>query len=118
YLALIAWLPPGGFIGSDQGIKFLQIDALARTGRLAVGPGGDALSVFRPEFVGPFFHVIRGQYEVKYSTAYAALVVPFYVLLGMRGLSVASALGAVLAGFASGQLGALVGVRRPWVVVL
>ena len=118
YLALIAWLPPGGFVGSDQGVKFLQIDALARTGRLAVGPGSDPLSVFRPEFVGPFFHLIRGQYEVKFSPAYAALVVPFYVLLGMRGLSVASAVGAALAGFASGQLGALVGVRRPWVVVL
>ncbi len=118
YVALIAWLPPGSFIGSDQGIKFLQIDALARTGRLAVGPGTDPLSVFRPAFLGSSFHLIGGQYEVKFSPAYAALVVPFYVLLGMRGLSLVSALGAVLAGFASGQLSAILGARRPWVVVL
>jgi hypothetical protein len=117
YLLLVAILPPGGYFSGDQGVNFAQIDALARTHTLSVGTASDVLSVSRPSF-DTFFWQVGGNYQAIFSPAYAAVVLPFYLLLGMRGLVIPSVLGILLAAYGSGLIGKTLGARYPAAIVL
>jgi hypothetical protein len=97
-------LPPGGYFSGDQGVKYPQIDALARSHTLSVGTTSEALSVFRPAFSG-FYRQVGSNYQAIFSPAYAMVVLPSYLLKGIRGLVIPAILGTLQAAYTSGLLG-------------
>jgi hypothetical protein len=116
YIPLGFMLPPGGYFSGDQGVKYAQIDALAHSQTLSVGNTGEALSVFRPTF-DSFYRQIGSDYQAIFSPAYAVVVLPFYLLLGMRGLVIPAVFGTLLAALGSGLVGKILGIRYPGAVV-
>ncbi|MCE7985817.1 MAG: hypothetical protein DYG89_31960 [Caldilinea sp. CFX5] len=117
YIFIATTLPPGGYFSGDQGVKYSQIDALACTHTLSVGTSAELLSVFRPAF-DSFYLSVGKSYQAIFSPAYARIVLPFYLLFGMRGLVIPSILGTLLAAYGSGLLGKILGIAYPGVLVL
>lgn len=117
YILLAFLLPPGGYFSGDQGVKYVQINAIARSHTLSVGTVNEELSIFRPAF-DSFYHQVGNNYQAIFSPAYAVVVLPFYLLMGMRGLVIPAIFGALLAAYASGLLGKALGARYSGAIVL
>ncbi len=109
-------LPQGGYYSGDQGVKYAQIDALARSHTLSVGSTSEELSVFRPAF-DAFYRQVGSTYQAIFSPAYALVVLPFYLLIGMRGLVIPAIFGTLLSAYGSGLIGKTLGSRYPGAIV-
>lgn len=110
-----AWMPRGGFWINDNGLKFIQVDGLVRSGlsRLAIAWPGRAIDpelAFGP-FTEGFFHVdAAGGLHAAYSPVFALLSAPFYAALGAAGLYVLPLAGFLASLFAVRALGRVVAV--------
>lgn len=119
YLALTLASPPGGYFISDQGGKFIQIDTLARTGSLDLGKIEQPASIHRREFTGSTASgPVGDHYESVFPVAYAAVVMPFYRILGAGGMTVPSMLGSLMAAYFVGRAGLLLGLRWPGLLTM
>ena len=119
YLATFALLPRGGFWICDNGAKFIQLQALLRSGYLdySIPWSGTAVD---PDFAfsplgDPFGVVVDGRLYSQYSPFFALISsVPFRVC-GLAGLYILPLLGGLLTllavWFIAGRLGAPPGTR-------
>lgn len=90
YALVFLWMPRGGFWINDNGLKFIQVDGLVRSGfsRLAIEWPGREVD---PEFVfGPltsgFMHLAGNELHAAYSPVFAMLAAPGYAAFGFVGL--------------------------------
>ncbi len=100
YLGTLAWNDPGGFWTVDQGGKFLQVQALLRSGYrdFAIPWAGvevDPLFEYNP-LPSPFSAVVNGRIHSVFSPFFALLSSVPFRWLGYWGLYVWPMVGAVL----------------------
>ena len=103
YVVLAAALPPGGFFSSDQGVKYTQVEAIARAGTLRVGRVDEPASTFAPSSP-PFLPASGADYQAKFSVAFAIMTPSAFLLFGTWGLVLPGAAQRACA-FASGWIG-------------
>lgn len=117
YAGLMAALPPGAFFSGDEGIKWLQIDALWRHKwtTFAIDPPGGA---FDPDadFIPPFLVREGGTVRSVFPAGMPLIASLPYALAGSRGIYLVPAIAALLC---MGAATRLAGVMMPsgWAVV-
>jgi hypothetical protein len=115
--AMLAALPPDGFFSSDEGVKFIQLRALAENGfRSARIPWpGDALGLDRRyAVVERFFELRGGELYSPQPLLFALASAPAWLLFGFRGLYILPALAGAATAALAMTLARAFGARRPW----
>jgi hypothetical protein len=112
YVAAFIWMPNEGFWINDNGLKFIQVDGLVRSGftSLAIDWPGRAFDPgleFGPLTKG-FMVETGGALYAAYSPIFALLSAPLYLVAGSAGLYVLPLLGALAALLAVRRLAAIV----------
>ncbi len=115
--AMLAPLPPDGFFSSDEGVKFIQLRALAENGfRSARIPWpGDALGLDRRfAVVERFFELRGGELYSPHPLLFALASAPAWLLFGFRGLYILPLLAGAATAALTMRFAREFGARRPW----
>jgi hypothetical protein len=114
---VLAALPPDGFFSSDEGVKFIQLRALAENGfRSARIPWpGDGLGLDRRyAVVERFFELRGGELYSPHPLLFALASAWGWLLFGFRGLYILPLFAGAAAAALTMRLAREFGARRPW----
>jgi hypothetical protein len=111
------WLPADAFFSSDEGVKFIQLRALAESGfrdARIVWPGDELGLERRHAVVERFFELRGGVLYSPHPLLFALASAPGWLLLGFRGLYILPLLAGAATVLLTVKLARTFGARRPW----
>ncbi|MEE9455838.1 MAG: hypothetical protein V3W11_01655 [bacterium] len=111
------WLPADAFFSSDEGVKFIQLRALAESGfrdARIVWPGDELGLERRHAVVERFFELRDGELYSPHPLLFALASAPGWLLLGFRGLYFLPLVAGAATVLLTVKLARAFGARRPW----
>ncbi len=111
------WLPADAFFSSDEGVKFVQLRALAASGfrDARISWPGDELGLDRRHaVVERFFELRGGELYSPHPLLFALASAPAWLTFGFRGLYLLPLAAGAAAVLLTTALTRAFGVRRPW----
>ena len=111
------WLPADAFFSSDEGVKFIQLRALAESGfrdARIVWPGDELGLERRHAVVERFFELRGGVLYAPHPLLFALASAPGWLLLGFRGLYFLPLVAGAATVLLTVKLARAFGARRPW----
>jgi hypothetical protein len=115
--AMLAALPPDGFFSSDEGVKFIQLRALAENGfrGACISWPGRELGLDRHyAVVERFFELRGGELYSPHPLLFALASAPGWFLFGFRGLYFLPLLAGAATALLTIMLARAFAARRPW----